>query len=208
MEKSALTMVGGLALAAVVAAGAFAMTGVAGADGSDTTAVLRDSRGAVKGTVRFVNRHGSTEVRVRLEGLDSAVARDAFHGFHIHANSDAANGEGCVADAAAASSSWFTAVDGHWRTDGQNHAGHRGDMPSLYVTRAGGAEARFVTDRLDLGELRGRAVIVHAGPDNFANIPLGPAANQYTANGPEAVTATQNTGNAGDRVLCGVVGRR
>ena len=52
----------------------------------------------------------------------------------------------------------------------------------------------------------GRAVVLHAGPDNFGNVPVGPNADQYTA-GSTALAKTQATGNAGDRFACGVIGR-
>jgi Cu-Zn family superoxide dismutase len=80
-------------------------------------------------------------------------------------------------------------------------------MPSLLVNDDGSAEMQFVTGRFEPRELVGRAVIVHAGPDNFANVPLGSGAAQYTANAPDATTATNNTGNAGDRLACGVIER-
>jgi Cu/Zn superoxide dismutase len=48
-------------------------------------------------------------------------------------------------------------------------------------------------------------VILHAGADNFANIPLGAGATQYTANSTDASAATAKTGNAGDRIACGVI---
>ena len=51
-------------------------------------------------------------------------------------------------------------------------------------------------------------VILHANPDNFGNVPTGSADNQYTANSEAATTATANTGNAGNRVACGVIRRQ
>lgn len=81
-------------------------------------------------------------------------------------------------------------------------------MASLYVTADGTVDARFTIDRFSPADLAGRAVIIHAGPDNFGNVPTGTAANQYTANGPDATTLTANTGNAGARIACGVVGSR
>lgn len=188
---------------AVGAVGAFAV--VAGANSRSMKVTLRDATGAVRGTVSFDDRHNGTEVRVRISGLPETVARNAFHGFHVHANSDATNGEACVADKDAPSNTWFVSADGHWKADAQIHSGHIGDMPSVLVTPDGKAEMRFVTERIDLGALKGRAVIFHAGADNFGNIPLGTGPTQYTANDPAAVIATQNTGNAGDRVLCGLV---
>lgn len=74
--------------------------------------------------------------------------------------------------------------------------------------KAGGtASTTFETDRFTIDDLRGRAVVLHAGADNLGNVPVGTAPEQYTPNSPAAVTRSQNTGNAGDRVLCGVVKR-
>ena len=48
-------------------------------------------------------------------------------------------------------------------------------------------------------------MIVHAGPDNLGNVPVGSEPNQYNPNSPDAVDRTQATGNAGDRVACGEI---
>ena len=63
------------------------------------------------------------------------------------------------------------------------------------------ADIRFTTDRYRLADLQvaeGRAVIVHALPDNYANVPT-----RYVRQ-PDATTLA--TGDAGDRMACGVVG--
>jgi len=81
-------------------------------------------------------------------------------------------------------------------------------MPVVFVNGDGSVETRFRIDRIDAGVLTGKAVVLHAGADNFANVPLGTAAAQYTANSAEATAATARTGNAGDRIACGVIGER
>ncbi len=210
MRNKAL-VAGIVALAgSTVAIGGFGLlaAGPAGAGGYEAKAELVDPTGAQVGTVTFDGRDGYTDVRVKLDasvaGIDG-VALDAFHGFHIHANDDPMNGEGCEADPSEPANTWFTSVDGHWKDDGQTHADHRGDLPSVLVLEDGSATARFRTDRFDPAELAGRAVILHAGEDNFGNVPVGDAPNQYTPNSDEALTATANTGNAGNRIACGVV---
>ena len=199
----------GVATAVVAAATAVGVGVAAQADASGwkARATLRVADGTEIGQVTFQGKKDETEVRVKLAHLPSNWTADAFHGFHIHANNTGPDG-GCVADPAMAPNQWFLSADGHWKADGQDHAGHNGDMPSVLVNADGSAEMEFVTGRFDPAALVGRAVIVHAGADNFGNVPLGTAANQYAANSDAATTATKNTGNAGDRLACGVIERR
>ena len=147
-----------------------------------------------------------TEVRVQLAFEPAKIATDAFHGLHLHVNGDPSNGEGCVADPTKEPTTWFVSADGHWKADGQDHSSHTGDLLSVFVTRDGRADARFTTTRIDRAALVGKAVILHASPDNFGNVPVGSAPNQYAANSADATTLTKNTGNAGARLACGVVG--
>jgi Cu-Zn family superoxide dismutase len=159
---------------------------------------------------------GSSAVRVELAGVDggamgwvmmhevrdkvvvSGLARGltpGFHGFHIHAVG--------VCDPAAPTGP-FMSAGGHYSPTLLNHGDHPGDMPPLLVTADGHAYTSFATDRFSLDSLRdvdGSAVMVHAGRDNLANIPL-----RYTASGvagPDGTTL--GTGDAGARVACGVI---
>ncbi len=74
-------------------------------------------------------------------------------------------------------------------------------MPVLLVGGDGTAQASFTTDRVTLADVfdsNGSAIIIHAGPDNYANIPT-----RYAPAGPDATTLA--TGDSGGRVACGVV---
>ena len=204
-KRTVQTVVAVAAIGAAVTLGALQTGGGASAgSGRSARVQLHDVSGADVGTVYFVDRRDGVKVRVDLHLDPATAATDSYHGFHVHANNDPANGEGCVADPAAAPATWFTSVDGHWRTAGQSHAAHLGDLASVYVTSDGTAEAEFTTQRFHAADLAGRAVILHAGADNFGNVPVGPASNHYTANSADATTATANTGNAGTRIACGV----
>ncbi len=200
MNKNLLS----LACGAVLIGGLVTAT-TAGADSKSARANLATATGASLGSVEFKTERGHTEVRVRLTG---APGVDAFHGFHIHANDAVANGDGCIADPAALSSTWFVSADGHYNPTGQTHSHHVGDMPVVYVNADGSVETRFRIDKINPGDLNGKVVILHAGADNFGNIPLGAGLTQYTANSADATTATAKTGNAGDRVACGVIASR
>jgi len=200
------TRVAVLVPVAAVAAGAMLFGATrATADTPMASAVLRDANGALVGRVRFYDLRHHTTVKVRLNA-DAHVTAAQFHGFHVHAGADAASGtKGCVADPAKASNTWFVSAGGHLKDDGQVHSQHNGDLQSLLVNRDGTATSSFETDRLTASDLEGRAIVLHAGADNFGNVPTGTAPDQYTPNSPAAQTKTQNTGNAGDRVACGVI---
>lgn len=170
-----------------------------GANGVVARATLIDNTGAEVGTVRFtVEPDGSLKGRVRVQlPADSPE----FHGMHIHANADAT---GCVVG------SGFTGVGGHWDVGGHSHGAHTGDLPSVQRMSDGSAEITFFVDKFMAGDVVGRALIVHAGPDNFGNVPLGTASNQYTDNGTafSGSGGTASTGNAGARYACGVITAR
>lgn len=195
---TALAVAGTLGLTAIATT-----TGNAGANNPWARASLRSADGSRIGSVAF--RDGAsagTEVTVRLR---RAAGVEAFHGLHIHANDVSTNGEGCIADAAQPSTTWFVSADGHWKHDPTElHGHHAGDLPSAFVNADGTSRMEFVVDKLTPDEVVGRAVILHAGPDNFANVPVGPNADQYTP-GTDALAKTQATGNAGDRFACGVI---
>jgi Cu-Zn family superoxide dismutase len=194
-----------LAAAAAVSGGAvLTSAGSAAAHGRWAQASLRGADGTRVGHVTFAGgRHSEhTEVTVHLR---SASAVEAFHGLHIHANDIPANGNGCIADPTQPSATWFVSADGHWKHDPTElHGGHAGDLPSVFVNADGTATMRFAVDKLTPEEVIGRAVVLHAGPDNFGNVPVGPGADQYTP-GSTALAKTQSTGNAGDRIACGVI---
>jgi Cu-Zn family superoxide dismutase len=82
-----------------------------------------------------------------------------------------------------------------------------GDLTSLQVRKDGAALLVTTTDAFTKDDLltgKGTAIVIHAGADNFGNIP----ADRYTqvngAPGPDQTT--MSTGDAGKRVACGVIG--
>jgi Cu-Zn family superoxide dismutase len=162
-------------------------------------AVLRDAAKRVVGQMVFSEHRDGVLVSITVSGLSPG-----FHGFHVHANNDPTNGVGCIGDPAPPTAP-FTSADGHFNLGAGTHGSHSGDMPVLLAMANGRAVATFVSDRFKLSDIVNRAVIVHAGSNNFGNIPVGTNPDQYTPNSPAATTATANTGNAGARVVCGVI---
>jgi superoxide dismutase, Cu-Zn family len=171
-------------------------------------AELKLAAGTSIGTVTFENpKDGdATVVKVDLKIAVGTFDAQTFHGLHIHANDDASNGAGCVADATRPANTWFVSADGHMkRNANEGHGGHSGDLSGVYLNRDGTVHLEFSIDRFVAGALFDRAVVLHAGADNFGNVPIGTGAAQYIPNASDATTATRNTGNAGDRVACGVI---
>ncbi len=169
---------------------------------------IKMASGEKVGTLTFENaKDGDATVIVADFAFPAgSIQPGTFHGLHIHANDTAGNGIGCVADATKASNTWFVSADGHYKKDpADNHGGHAGDLATVYINRDRTGHVETKIDRFVANQLFDRTVIFHADPDNYGNIPKGTGPNQYTANSPDAITATNNTGNAGDRMACGII---
>jgi len=194
-----------IALASSVIAGGLLTSG-ANADDVTAKAVLHNKFGDKIGVVKFIQQ--GDLVLVKADGLDFPSSLTAgFKGFHVHATG-ICNPE-AVDPATGATVPFFTA-GGHYNPTSVTHGSHGGDMPILQVNADGSAWSRFKTDHFDVDEIIGRAVIVHAGADNFGNVPVGAGATQYTPNSTGTTNATAtgltaNTGNAGARYACGVI---
>ncbi|MDX6555544.1 MAG: superoxide dismutase, Cu-Zn family [Miltoncostaeaceae bacterium] len=191
----------GRAAIAAVAAGTLA-AGVAGglatAQGAAPTtasAVLRDTSGHIVGTVNFEAHGGHLMVRVDATGLTPG-----FHGLHLHTVGKCEP----VSTGADGATGAFLSAGGHMANPGETHGGHAGDLPALRVAGNGTATQTATTDAVTIAGLLaedGTAVMVHAGPDNLANIPT-----RYTSGGAPGPDAdTLKTGDSGGRVACGVV---
>ena len=95
-----------------------------------------------------------------------------FHGFHIHEHGDIEpslkNGKRVAGGAAGT----------HYDPDrtgahcGPYEFGHRGDLPRLRVDRDGVARTPVIAPRLTLSEVKGRALIIHSGGDNYSDHPV------------------------------------
>jgi Cu-Zn family superoxide dismutase len=166
----------------------------AGGGEGELTARLVDPAGKEVGTATFSDVEGGMRVSVKVEGLPPG-----FHGFHVHAIGACEPNSANPADPSMIGD--FLSAGGHIGAGAADHGAHAGDLPSLYVDRAGAGSLTTVTDtltRADLIDGDGSAVMVHAGRDNFANIP-----ERYAPAGPDVMT--RNTGDSGGRIACGPV---
>ncbi len=79
----------------------------------------------------------------------------------------------------------FEESGSHYNPNETTHPHHAGDLPPLMRCR-NGAFLAVLTDRFTVSEVIGRTVIVHNMPDDFY---------------------TQPSGNAGEKIACGVIKR-
>ncbi|GAB2647286.1 superoxide dismutase[Cu-Zn] [Nocardia goodfellowii] len=155
---------------------------------------LKDPSGASVGTANIVQSGNHLQFTIEAHGL-----KPGFHGLHIHSfgkcepNSVAPTGGPAGA---------FLSAGGHLQVGSANTHPASGDLTSLQVRADGNAKLITTTDAVTMDDIKGKALMIHADADNFGNIP-----NRYLqANG--AAGPDQNTlatGDAGDRVACGVI---
>jgi Cu-Zn family superoxide dismutase len=128
------------------------------------------------GEVTFEQVGGKVRVTAQVIGLKP----NQEHGFHIHEVGDCSSGDGMSAK-------------GHFNPYGKPHGPqgsehHAGDMPNLDSDAKGKAKLTADLDIVTLtsgpASIVGRAVIVHADPDDYK---------------------TQPAGNSGARLACGVI---
>lgn len=171
-----------MSTALMAAASLMALSAPASAWNLSADAKLYDTVGNPVGKAKLTQESsGNVVVQVNVHNLPPG-----FHGFHIHAVGE------CIPP--------FTSAGGHFDLDAHTHRDHSGDMPVLLVNADGTANAKFHTDRFALADLfdaDGSAFIIHASPDNYANIP-----DRYVA-APDATTLA--TGDSGARIACGVI---
>jgi superoxide dismutase, Cu-Zn family len=170
--------------------------------GTDSlTAQLISPSGAKVATAKFEFNPGY--VTVTIETTGTGVLSPGFHGVHIHsvgkceANSTAPDG-GAPGD--------FLSAGGHFHAQGHEGEPASGDLTSLQVRKDGGALLQTTTDGFTKADLlggAGTAIVIHAGADNFANIPADRYNQVNGAPGPDQTTMM--TGDAGKRVACGVI---
>jgi Cu-Zn family superoxide dismutase len=173
-------------------------TGQQGGTDSLTTQ-LKDPTGTKVATAKFDFNQGY--VTITIETTGTGQLSPGFHGVHIHSVGK------CEAHSVAPTGGEpgdFLSAGGHLMV----HDVHgSGDLTSLQVRKDGGALLETTTDgftKADLLAGAGTSIIIHAGSDNFANIPSDRYTQVNGAPGPDQTT--MSTGDAGKRVACGVIG--
>lgn len=142
-------------------------------------AILASASGSlVSGKVKIV----PTAAGVRMTGVIGGFAPNSVHAIHIHEKGDCS-----TVDASSAGGHFNPGMSPHGKVDSGTH--HGGDMDNLVADAEGVAKVDVHARAVTLGggasnDVAGRAVVVHAAPDDYASQPAG---------------------NAGARVACGVI---
>ncbi len=168
--------------------------------GTDSlTTQLSDPNGTKVATAKFEFNQGY--VTITIETTGTGQLSPGFHGVHIHSVGKCEAHS--VAPAGGEPGDFFSA-GGHFMPRGDHEAG---DLTSLQVRKDGGALLVTTTDgftKADLLAGAGTSIVIHAGTDNFGNIPADRYNQVNGAPGPDQTT--MSTGDAGKRVACGVIG--
>ncbi len=138
----------------------------------------------VFGYANFTQEGNEVHVQVVVWGLDTFNDFQAGpKGTHIHANGDCGrtftDGQNVPAGAAG----------GHFNPDNRSHGEHAGDLGNMEVDESGTGTLEVTVTNINLGsndthDVIGRAVVIHAGEDDLQTDPAG---------------------DAGSRILCGVI---
>jgi Cu-Zn family superoxide dismutase len=109
------------------------------------------------------------------------------HGYHVHENASCAVNEKDGKKVAAGAAGSHLDPSGTKQHLGPTGSGHLGDLPPLVVGGDGRAILAVTAPRLkSLAEVKGKALMIHAGGDNYADKP-------------------QPLGGGGARIACGVI---
>jgi Cu-Zn family superoxide dismutase len=144
-------------------------------------AISDDGVGAIIGTVKM----SDTDKGLAIDP-DIGELSPGLHGFHIHEkpSCEAADKDGKKTAGHAAGSHYDPNKTG--KHTGPQGAGHVGDLPALEVTEKGEAVRMMLAPHLKLADIKGHALMIHSGGDNYSDDP-------------------KPLGGGGPRVACGII---
>jgi len=145
---------------------------------AETTVVMHmtspNGTGKMIGTIIAKDTPYGLILMPNLQGLPPGL-----HGFHVHQYPNCGNGG--------------MNAGGHFdpKKTGKhlgpyNDKGHLGDLPALFVDAHGKATHPILAPRMEEAKLMGRSLIIHAGGDNYSDVP-------------------EKLGGGGARIACGTI---
>lgn len=144
-------------------------------------AVTAQGIGAPVGTVTFTDTKQGLLIQPNLKNLPAGQ-----RGFHIHEKASCEpdvkdNKPGAALKAGSHLDPQKAGAHGH-----PEGPGHLGDLPVLMVAADGTATTAVTAPRLTLAAIKDRSIMVHAGGDNYSDLP-------------------EPLGGGGARIACGVI---
>ncbi len=140
---------------------------------------------------------------ITVETTGGGQLDPGFHGLHVHSVGM------CEADSmppGGGTAGDFLSAGGHLQVPGHSSYPPSGDLPNLFVRQDGSAMMTVATDAFTAEELTaedGTALMIHANPSNFGNIPPEKYNQVNGTPGPDQESLA--AGDAGSRVACGVI---
>jgi Cu-Zn family superoxide dismutase len=131
--------------------------------------IASKSGSKITGTVSFTEKNGKVFMKASVAGLSAGN-----HAIHIHAIGDCSAEDG-------------KSAGGHWNPTDNNHGKwmeapfHTGDIGNIVADKEGKGTIERTTDLwcIDCDDEKkniiGKAIIIHAGPDDFSSQPAGAA---------------------------------
>lgn len=175
--RSILRGAGALALATVLSATA--------AIAAEVTVTLYRSTpngpGEQIGMVTALDTAKGLKLMPNLSGLSEGA-----HGFHVHQKPNCGPAEKNGATVPSLAAGGHFDPKGTGRHAGPNGDGHLGDLPILIVDAQGRATRSSFAPRLKTSDIRGRAMMIHAGGDTYSDKPKA-------------------LGGGGKRMACGII---
>jgi Cu-Zn family superoxide dismutase len=151
------------ALLALAAAPAFAATASVTVNAIDASGV-----GKKIGMLQLADTDKGLRIVPRLTNLPPGQ-----HGIHVHVNPSCGAAPGPDGQAAAG-----FAAGGHYDPAATGKhlgplstAGHKGDLPVLVVDADGNARQAVIAPHLTVADVKGHAIMIHAGGDNYSDQP-------------------------------------
>jgi Cu-Zn family superoxide dismutase len=126
------------------------------------------------GHITFKDSQYGLLVMPELSGLTPGL-----HGLHIHVKPS-------CADNGKAAGSHLDPSNSGQHLGPYSSKGHLGDLPVLYALNNGKADVTTLAPRLTVKDIEGHSIMVHAGGDNYSDIPA-------------------KLGGGGARLACGVI---
>lgn len=143
--------------------------------------ISTDGVGKPAGTVTLKETKDGVTLQVDVKGLAPGE-----HGFHLHEKPSCEPADKEGKKTAGQSAGGHFDPDATKAHKGPGGGGHKGDLPKLEVSDKGVAKLNLEVKGLKLADVAGHALMIHAGGDNYADLP-------------------KPLGGGGERIACGVI---